>query len=331
MKKCPFCKADIEENARFCLYCMTPLEEKQVVKSPIDKNKRWRIVVSAVLMFVAVITCIWYGLDKEKNNKTNGNTSAETQTSFETQTSSEPEFTLSNQDKSTVTDDSSQGAVSTIDEQTSTTGDASSPQNTSQSSSQNNSNNSTGTSTNTNTNTNTNAGTNDSSPTNAAASSDDKTNSTAAGYSHVEATVENVYPPGYGIMKAPENAIVITKVNCQEESGIYVIPDTIDGKKVSAIMPSAFCDAFICHTVKSVILPSSVRTIWSDAFKDCYNLKDIYIKSSVIGIYTDAFPETAKRAGSLTIHCAKDCRDFDFYYYRNIADDYDALYEEWNG
>ena len=132
-------------------------------------------------------------------------------------------------------------------------------------------------------------------------------------------------------MYAPENAIVITKVNYKEESGNYVIPDTIDGKKVAAIMPSAFSDSSISSTVKSVTLPSTVRTIWSNAFKDCFNLTDLYIKSAVIGIYEDAFPDSSKRTAKLTLHCKRDCRDFDFYYYRNIAERYDAEYEEWNG
>ena len=132
-------------------------------------------------------------------------------------------------------------------------------------------------------------------------------------------------------MYAPENAIVITKVNYKEESGNYIIPDTIDGKKVAAIMPSAFSDSSISSSVKSVTLPATVRTIWGDAFKNCFNLTDLYIKSSVIGIYENAFPASVNRNSKITFHCKSDCRDFDFYYYRNIANKYDAEYEEWNG
>ena len=104
-------------------------------------------------------------------------------------------------------------------------------------------------------------------------------------YSYLTATIENTYPAGYGAMYAPENAIVITKVNYREESGNYVIPDTIDGKKVAAIMPSAFSDSSISNGVKSVTLPSTVRTIWNGAFENCYNLTDLYLKSGVLEIY----------------------------------------------
>ena len=79
-----------------------------------------------------------------------------------------------------------------------------------------------------------------------------------------------------------------------------------------------------------VTLPSSVKTVWSNAFENCYNLTDLYLESAVIEIYQDALPDPSKRTGMLTIHCQWECRDFNFYYYRNIADRYGANYEEWN-
>ena len=52
MKQCPFCKADIEENARFCLYCMKPLVEKDMIK-PL-KKRRWIWVLVAVVLIVCI-------------------------------------------------------------------------------------------------------------------------------------------------------------------------------------------------------------------------------------------------------------------------------------
>ena len=55
MKKCPFCKAEIEENARFCLYCMTPLEEKQTIENPKNKPRRWVYFLIASALALVVV------------------------------------------------------------------------------------------------------------------------------------------------------------------------------------------------------------------------------------------------------------------------------------
>lgn len=319
MKKCPFCKAEIEENARFCLYCMTSLEEKQEIAIPKEKNKRRLVVLAAVLVFVIVVFSICLALRKDSPNNTSNGASSESQTLLENDSNT------STNDANTIVDDSAQDNDLTAGSQSALSGENGVNQNSTQSNPPAN-----------NANANNNPSTNPTTgPTNSGSTTDstapDNSTATQPKYSYIEATIENAYPTGYDTVYAPENAIVITKVNYKEKSGNYVIPDSIDGKRVGAIMPFAFCDASISPTVKSVTLPQSVKTIWSNAFRDCYNLTDIYIKSGTIGIYTDAFPETSKRANTLTIHCAKDCRNFDYYYYRNIAGDYDANYEEWDG
>ena len=128
-----------------------------------------------------------------------------------------------------------------------------------------------------------------------------------------------------------ENAVVITGVKTASANGEYKIPDTIDGKKVVAIMGLAFCDDSISSTVKTVIVPSSVKTIWNNAFANCYNLTDIYFKGNAIYTESNAFPEVSKRNETLTIHCSANCSDRNYRYYKNSASYYDAEYEEWNG
>ena len=59
MKKCPHCQADIEENANFCLYCMTALREKTVL--PGVSKKRFLLPLVAVLLaggIVAALMCL---------------------------------------------------------------------------------------------------------------------------------------------------------------------------------------------------------------------------------------------------------------------------------
>jgi hypothetical protein len=128
-----------------------------------------------------------------------------------------------------------------------------------------------------------------------------------------------------------ENAVVITGVKTTAADGKYIIPETLDGKKVVAIMALAFCDDNISSTVKTVIVPSSVKTIWNYAFANCYNLTDIYFKGNAIYTESNAFPEKSKRNGTLTIHCSANCSDRNYRYYKNSASNYDAEYEEWNG
>lgn len=342
MKKCPKCKAEIQEEARFCLYCMTSFEEKQTIENKEENNKRWLIIIAAVLAVVLIVIIIV--LFAPRGNKPNNSNDNSNNSSF----SSDSNTSADNNDPTLSEQQGNEGAG----------GESSSSSNSqTQNSSNNTTNNTSGNTTANNTSTNSssqNSTTNNTS-TNSTTSgtktetdssnmdSSSSTNSTASDatsstpdttqpkYSYIEATIENAYPTGYSAMYAPENAIVITKVNYKEESGNYVIPDTIDGKKVAAIMPSAFSDSSISLSVKSVKLPATVRTIWGDAFKNCLNLTDLYIKSTVIGIYENAFPASVNRNGKITFHCKRDCRDFDFYYYRNIANKYDAEYEEWNG
>ena len=351
MKKCPKCHAEIQENARFCLYCMTSFEEKTPIEAEKENTKRWLYIIAAVLVFVLVGLCIFALSGKDNSSNSPGDTYTETETALTSDSDVSEEYSIP-EEQSGESAENEENALSsgnnqvTLDNQSGTSSDK-----TGGSSSNTNNN------TNTGTNTTSSKATNSKATSSATATSSKTTSSTAATsskatsstnsvnstgsttsqvttqpkYTYITATISNAYPPDANASYEPQNAIVITKVNYKESSGNYVIPETIDGKKVAAIMPSAFSDSSISSSVKSVTLPSTVRTIWSNAFKNCYNLTDIYIKSTAIGIYTDAFPSASKRNGTLTIHCKRDCRNFNYYYYRNIAGDYDAEYAEWNG
>ena len=56
MKKCPFCDADIEDSARFCLYCMQPLTEKEQILLRRKKKVPWLIIVAAVVAVLWMLT-----------------------------------------------------------------------------------------------------------------------------------------------------------------------------------------------------------------------------------------------------------------------------------
>ena len=77
MKKCPFCKAQIDESARFCLYCMTPLLDKEVTPPPHRKPRRWWPVLVCVAVILLVLLFLLWGKNVFGKNDTpspSGNT-----------------------------------------------------------------------------------------------------------------------------------------------------------------------------------------------------------------------------------------------------------------
>ena len=55
MKKCPNCNAEMEENANFCLYCMTSLDKKEIVVFPKRRIKKKTIIALVIAVIVALI------------------------------------------------------------------------------------------------------------------------------------------------------------------------------------------------------------------------------------------------------------------------------------
>ncbi len=72
-KKCPHCGAEIEENARFCLYCMTSLDEKEALTSRFYAYKRWLIPAAVFLGFLVVgaVLCLLLWKPEPKEQKPN--------------------------------------------------------------------------------------------------------------------------------------------------------------------------------------------------------------------------------------------------------------------
>jgi len=58
MKKCPFCGADIEDSARFCLYCMEPLTEKKLIRLR-KKKKLPRFIIVAIVVAVLLMLTVF--------------------------------------------------------------------------------------------------------------------------------------------------------------------------------------------------------------------------------------------------------------------------------
>lgn len=324
MKKCPFCQADIEDNARFCVFCMSSLQEKQKIEAKVKPKSKWPIfaaiggvalvvIVSLLVALILIISLLFLGKSNTDNNSSLSYFSEQIISSNQSNLIGSDEVIIGKDDNqdtkdtATQTEESTDGDDVKGDDKPSHSGTSSthSSSKESPSSSKDESNSST-------------------------QSEVPPPSKTEAVYIYRDAVATDCYPPGHAVYDVTD-VIVITGVSSPSSDGIYVIPEKINGKKVGAIMPSAFNDPAISSTVKKVVIPATVRSIWQNAFSNCYNLTDIYIYSKVVEIYENSFADVSKRNGSLTIHCTRDCRNFEFYYYRNIAGNYGAAYKEWNG
>ncbi len=139
------------------------------------------------------------------------------------------------------------------------------------------------------------------------------------------------YGDDFSVHAALDNAVVITGVSTPSADGTYVIPATLGGKTVVAIMGNAFSAENVRNTVKQVVVPAGVKTIWNYAFAKCGQMTDIYFCGNAIYTEAHAFADVADRVGTLTIHCSASCSDRNYRYYKNSASAYGALYEEWTG
>ncbi len=352
MKKCPKCKAEIQEEARFCLYCMTSFEEKQTIKTPKENSKRWLYIIATVLVVMLIIAGSILFMPKDNHsavssdisndlstssdlttsntNSTSGEQQSSELESYETSTSASSQIQTSSKNQN---DTSTETSSNTIDNDISTLDNSKNSISTSSAITNYTSSDDTTVSS---TSSDSSTMTSSDLSTSSASSETEEENSSSENNSTTPSEVTYIYRDAkygddFSVNADFENAVVITGVKTVSANGEYKIPDTIDGKKVVAIMELAFCDEGISNTVKKVFVPSTVKTIWNYAFADCYNLTDIYFSGNSIYTESNAFPESSKRNVTLTIHCSANCSDRNFRYYKNSASHYDAEYAEWNG
>ena len=85
-----------------------------------------------------------------------------------------------------------------------------------------------------------------------------------------------------------EDGVLITGYNGYPE--VLIIPDEIDGKKVTGISEKAFSR---CLTLKSVTIREGIISVGVKAFYDCPSLREISLPSSLRKIGGKAFEKTA--------------------------------------
>ena len=68
MKKCPFCGANIEESARFCLYCMQSLTEKEQILPHPKKKPQWLLIIAAIVIALLMLAVAWFSSQPAPGN-----------------------------------------------------------------------------------------------------------------------------------------------------------------------------------------------------------------------------------------------------------------------
>lgn len=304
MKKCPFCKAEIEDTARFCLYCMKTLNKKEVIPPPKKKTWRWPLVVGGALLLVVLALMLLL----PKNT-------GETEAFLRNQTTERADSGQSEEDppdteQFTGTTEQTQDTTTpapkpddTTPEPTEATYPAVTPTiSPNQPQTQN-----------------TTPPTEPEDPTEETESVEPEPPAAGVVYSYRAAQAGDEYNAQY---VNTGNDIVITGIAHPSPDGTYDIPAYIDGKKVIAIVANAFNGS----NAKAVYIPSTLRAIWNYAFHGC-TLTDIYFTHNIY-IESNAFGDTT---GELTIHCPANCQDRNLRYYKTSATNYGATWEEWNG
>ncbi len=352
MKKCPFCKADIEDNARFCLYCMKPLNEKEVIP-PLQRKLQWWPFALAAVLLIALLLAILL-MPRGSENLPAGSTGETSSFTGQTADESTPDTQSSDtaSQENPLTEEMMPTAETSGTNQKPTQNPNPETQKPTQSSAPTTKPTqpepTTGTTPPSTTPTTPATKPPATSPTSPATptpttpptTSPAKPQETTQPEETVEETTlpENTTPPEtpknavytYRAARAGDdfnanytnsgNDIVITGISQSAADGVYDIPSYIDGKKVIAIVANAFSGS----NAKTVYIPATVKTIWNYAFAGC-GLTDIYFRGNAIYAENNAFPR------GITIHCSASCSDRNFRYYKDSAANYGATWAQWNG
>ena len=372
MKICPYCKSELTDNAQFCLYCMKSLDEKTVLSAATAKKKPLPWILLAFLgLFLAIIIIVLFIVfgkkapdDKDNSlptvnspsiittemptttatvsamatnstKPTANSTSAPTVTptatvATGTNTSANPTTTYTTKPTATATSITKPTVKPTAVPTTKpTVKPTATPTNSTRP---------TATATTKPTATPTLKPTATPSAVPTVTPTTLPTATPGGAYSYRDAVPSDDFK---GYTSITDNAVVVTGIIAPDENGVYYVPDIIDGRKVIAVTAEFSANIELATTVKKIVIPSTVRTVWAGSLSNCVNMTDVYLCGTgtehCIEFETKALPDVTLRNFEITFHYDPECCGRDYFFLKigrapSTHPDYayQAKYEEWD-
>ncbi len=335
MKKCNHCNAAIQDDAKFCLNCMTSLKQKKSAKvKPFAVNKKVLLTAAGILLcgLTAVSVGLFFYTKDAKGADDNGTIT----------TIIERFFTEGSQNSSNSGTSNGSDSVTREDDQQNTNVNQSQDDNSHQNSDGTDQDTKTPDSSNYNPNGYISQNFNDDSSgggssgggssgggssggnssggnsSGGGSSSGTTSNNTVpteqVRYSYRALTRHDLeyriefYPSSYPSDYC-DNKIVLTDVLDTSDNWVYIIPEKIDGYEVHTISGYLFASRNPSK-VKCVVLPKTVKTITHRAFAFCTNLENVYCLSTYLDCAKYAFCDElflAPASDKITIYCLDNC------------------------
>lgn len=349
MKKCPYCSAELLDNADFCLYCMRSLDKKQALNHSFKKPYlKYVIIGICAVLFIGSASAFIAVRFKHKSAK--NNISNQENTSSLLPGTDSPvyngEINGNGYDnfytKSNISAAKNKASSENTESEYNGASDYSVPADT---------------------------GNNGKSSVTASGGSKYKTSdiekseesndctpSSSDVISNPVSSAEQSVISNSGEQKEEpvqvwttrnvNGGIEITGIKTHNSTGNYEVPSQIDGKNVVGIGQQAFNyeksiknitlpetltyiddKAFAnCNALTKIVIPKNVTRIGVNAFLPCENLSAVYIASKNISIGSYAFSDIYHRSVSLTIYAPAEVIDK-----ASAKAMWSADYKEWNG